>query len=97
VVVCFILYSSYSKSLAQIQKMKIPEIKYRFTDDSVDIDSDLASTRHSWDAFKSLKKHPRLWRLVTKANTSFALPVELLDRPLKEFLTSKFSKIGNPA
>jgi hypothetical protein len=89
-VVCFILYSSYSKSLAQIQKMKNPEIKYRFTDDSVYIESDLASAPHAWDAFKGLKKHPRLWRLITKANTSFALPVELLDRDLKTFLSSKF-------
>jgi hypothetical protein len=89
---CLRFYGSYARGLAQIQKMKNPEMKYRFTDDWLYVDSELGSSKNSWQAVKGLRKNTKLWRLVSQSNASFALPVEQLDEDLKTFLTSKFSK-----
>jgi hypothetical protein len=85
-------YGSYAKGLSQIQKMKNPEMKYRFTDDWLYVDSELGSSKNSWPTVKGLRKNPKLWRLISQSNTSFSIPVEQLDGELKAFLTAKFLK-----
>jgi len=89
---CLRFYGSYTRSMAQIQKMKNPEMKYRFTDDWLYVDSELSSSKNSWEMVKGLRKNPKLWRLITQSNASLAIPIEQLDEDLKVFLSSKLSK-----
>lgn len=81
--------NSYRKSMARIKKMKTPFIHYHFTDENLNIDTDLSSGQNKWEIFKGLRKNKKVWRIVTQSGLSFVLPVEQLDEELKAFLSSK--------
>ncbi len=88
----FLLFSSYSKNLAQIQKMKSPSIKYRMTDEWLYVQSELGSGQNAWAAYKEIRKNAKLWRVVAQSGVSYIIPVELLDEELKTFLSAKLPK-----
>lgn len=81
--------SAYRRTMSQIKKMKTPVMHYHFTDESLNIDTDLSSGRNKWEVFKGLRKHGKIWSIVTQSGLSFTLPVEQLDGELRDFLASK--------
>lgn len=88
----FAFYSAYSKNLAQVRKMKTPTVKYRITDESFYVESDLTQGKTAWVAYKELRKNAKLWQVVVQGGSAHILPVELLDEELKSFLSAKLPK-----
>lgn len=88
---CSLIYSAYSKSLAQIKKVKSPLMKYRMTDDFMQVQSELGSAKNPWEAFKGLRKNGKLWRVIAPTGATISIPVEFLDDKAKDFLSSKLS------
>jgi hypothetical protein len=89
--ICSLLYSAYSKSLAQIKKLKSPVMKYRMMDDGLVVQSELGSGKNLWAAFKGLRKNGKLWRVIAPTGATISIPVEYLDDKAKDFLSSKLS------
>jgi hypothetical protein len=83
------LYSAYSKSMDQVNKLKSPLMKYRFMEEGLYIRSELGSVKTSWAHFKGLRKNAKLWRVIAPTGSTISLPVELLDEELKIFLSAK--------
>jgi hypothetical protein len=86
---CMRVYSAYSKSMAQMNKMKSPIMKYRFKDEGLYLQSEMGSGKTRWADFKGLRKNPKLWRVIAPNGTTISLPVEVLDEELKGFLSAK--------
>ena len=80
---------SYFKTLAQIRKMKSSTVRYRVTDRWLYASTPLASGRNDWAVFKGLRRHSRMWRVLTPQNASFIFPAECLDEKLRKFLSDK--------
>lgn len=89
----YVFYTTYSKSMSTIRKMKMPVMKFRFTDDWLYVESDLTSGQNAWALYKGIRKYKKLWLLITPSGASHAFPVELLDGELKAFLSSKLPKL----
>jgi len=90
------IFSSYRNTMSQIRKMKTPVIHYRFTDEFLYVNSDLASGQNSWAVFKGLRRNAKIWKIVTMAGVALILPVEQLDDELKAFLTAKLPSLTKP-
>ena len=88
---CSLLYSAYSKSLAQIKKLRSPVMKYRMTDDFMQVQSEVGSAKNPWSVFKGLRKNGKLWRVISPTGATISIPTDFLDEKAKDFLSSKLS------
>jgi hypothetical protein len=88
---CTLLYSAYSKSLAQIKKLKSPVMKYRITDDFMQVQSELGSVKNPWSVYKGLRKNEKLWRVISPTGATISLPADILDDKMNALLSTKLS------
>jgi Na+/melibiose symporter-like transporter len=75
-----------------IKKTTSSVIKYRITDDGIQVQSPLEFAQYSWNDLKNYWKGPKVWTAWTRSGAFIVLPIELLDEDLKTFLVPRFSK-----
>lgn len=81
-----------NNSIAESNRVEAITVRYKFTDNQLEIETDTERTAFLWQEIKNVN-NPTVWLLLFSGMSNhIALPTNKLDRELKQFITYQFKE-----
>jgi hypothetical protein len=69
------------------------QITYQFNEDGIVAESEPGSGRYTWKMVSKLRQYPNVWMIIFDEYDYLALPTELLNQDLQQFIQDKVTEI----
>lgn len=74
--------------MEKFERMDEATARFRFTDESVGMESDIGATELKWKMIEKIWKYPDVWLVFIAKQGYVTLPTASMDDELKQFITS---------
>lgn len=82
------------RSLSIFREMESPTASWRFTEENIAVESDVAKAEYKWNIVKKLWRFDDVWLLLYANQTYSTLPIADVPEEVKDFIVRKVRSTG---